>query len=116
MSVDLLRRTPRPDEQQVKDALGGVLCRCTGYHAIVRAVLGAADDTPADMPAAGKALVHRQWQPSDRGRYDLDSSPVDREVVRRGFVYIDTSGHRLRPGAEHPLDCRVIRGPRQAAF
>ena len=52
----LLRTTPRPDEQEVKDALGGVLCRCTGYRAIVRAVLGAADVTPADVPAAGKAV------------------------------------------------------------
>lgn len=38
----LLARTPRPSEQQVREALAGNLCRCTGYDKIVRAVLDAA--------------------------------------------------------------------------
>ncbi len=37
----LLRHTPRPDEQAVRDALGGVLCRCTGYRKIIDAVMNA---------------------------------------------------------------------------
>jgi CO/xanthine dehydrogenase Mo-binding subunit/aerobic-type carbon monoxide dehydrogenase small subunit (CoxS/CutS family) len=37
----LLRDNPTPDADQVKDALGGVLCRCTGYHKIIEAVLAA---------------------------------------------------------------------------
>src|SRR5262249_26902762 len=36
---DLLARSPRPTEREVLDALGGVLCRCTGYRKIVEAVL-----------------------------------------------------------------------------
>jgi carbon-monoxide dehydrogenase small subunit len=39
----LLADNPRPTEQQVRDGLEGNLCRCTGYHNIVRAVLTAAD-------------------------------------------------------------------------
>jgi CO/xanthine dehydrogenase Mo-binding subunit/aerobic-type carbon monoxide dehydrogenase small subunit (CoxS/CutS family) len=52
---DLLARNARPTEPEVRDALGGVLCRCTGYRKIVEAVLAAADGAsePADAPAGG---------------------------------------------------------------
>ncbi len=38
----LLRRTPKPDETQVREALDGNLCRCGSHNRIVRAVLRAA--------------------------------------------------------------------------
>jgi aerobic carbon-monoxide dehydrogenase small subunit len=41
-AVDLLERNPDPSEAQVREALAGNLCRCTGYHNIVKAVLAAA--------------------------------------------------------------------------
>ena len=41
-AADLLERNPDPDEEQVRHALEGNLCRCTGYHNIVKAVLAAA--------------------------------------------------------------------------
>ena len=37
-SVSLLRENPDPTESQVRAGLEGNLCRCTGYHNIVRAV------------------------------------------------------------------------------
>ena len=40
--VALLQREPDPSEQRVRDGLEGNICRCTGYHNIVRAVLTAA--------------------------------------------------------------------------
>jgi carbon-monoxide dehydrogenase small subunit len=40
-AVGLLRENPAPDEDEVRTALEGNLCRCTGYHNIVRAVLAA---------------------------------------------------------------------------
>jgi len=39
---DLLSRNPDPSEREVREALAGNLCRCTGYHNIVKAVLAAA--------------------------------------------------------------------------
>lgn len=41
-SVSLLRENPRPSEADVRAGLEGNLCRCTGYHNIVEAVLAAA--------------------------------------------------------------------------
>lgn len=41
-SVDLLKENPNPTEEQVREGLEGNLCRCTGYHNIVKAVLAAA--------------------------------------------------------------------------
>jgi carbon-monoxide dehydrogenase small subunit len=38
----LLERTPNPTEEQVRHGLEGNLCRCTGYHNIVKAVRAAA--------------------------------------------------------------------------
>jgi aerobic carbon-monoxide dehydrogenase small subunit len=40
--VDLLRRIPHPDEATIRENLDGNLCRCTGYHNIVKAVAAAA--------------------------------------------------------------------------
>ena len=41
-AADLLARNPNPTEEEVREALEGNLCRCTGYHNIVKAVLDAA--------------------------------------------------------------------------
>ncbi len=42
-SAALLEENPHPTEGQVREALVGNLCRCTGYARIVRAVMAAAD-------------------------------------------------------------------------
>ena len=51
-SVDLLNENPNPTEEEVRLGLEGNLCRCTGYHNIVRAVLAASGqelDTPVSV-------------------------------------------------------------------
>jgi len=60
-SVELLQRNPNPTEQEVRHGLEGNMCRCTGYHNIVKAVLhaagainangGVAVETPVEQPA-----------------------------------------------------------------
>lgn len=47
-ALALLRDQPHPSEAQVQDALGGVLCRCTGYRKIIEAVRGVAVAVPTD--------------------------------------------------------------------
>lgn len=49
-AVALLRENPTPTEAEVQDALGGVLCRCTGYRKIIDAVVGT---TPVARDARG---------------------------------------------------------------
>jgi carbon-monoxide dehydrogenase small subunit len=56
-TVSLLAENPSPTEQQVREGLEGNLCRCTGYHNIVRAVLAAASQAAAGQAAAGQAGV-----------------------------------------------------------
>ncbi|HVF31943.1 MAG TPA: (2Fe-2S)-binding protein [Acidimicrobiales bacterium] len=43
-AVSLLEENPDPSERQVREGLEGNLCRCTGYHNIVKAVLAAAGE------------------------------------------------------------------------
>ncbi|MFA8386778.1 MAG: (2Fe-2S)-binding protein [Pelagibaca sp.] len=44
----LLKDNPKPSEAEVRDYLEGNICRCTGYHNIVRAIMAASgQDVPA---------------------------------------------------------------------
>ncbi len=46
-AVDLLNTNPSPSETEVREWLEGNICRCTGYHNIVKAILSAAGQAPA---------------------------------------------------------------------
>jgi len=46
-AVSLIAEQPHPTEEDVRLGLEGNLCRCTGYHNIVKAVLAAAEGVPA---------------------------------------------------------------------
>src|SRR5918992_2161610 len=43
----LLDRNPDPDEQEIREAISGQICRCTGYATIVRSIRWAADHPAA---------------------------------------------------------------------
>ena len=56
----LIARNPTPTEAEAQAALGGVLCRCTGYRKIIAAVCDAgAAPAPEPAPAAGSAVGAR---------------------------------------------------------
>ena len=59
-AVDLLSRTPAPTDAEIRHAIKGNLCRCTGYHNIVNAVRTAATEMRgAAMPMKTPAEVKR---------------------------------------------------------
>ncbi|MDF1726423.1 MAG: molybdopterin-dependent oxidoreductase [Sulfitobacter sp.] len=56
-AMELLRATPHPGEDQVRAALAGVLCRCTGYRKIIIAVMEALSPrAPTSAPEAGASV------------------------------------------------------------
>jgi aerobic carbon-monoxide dehydrogenase small subunit len=54
-AVSLLRENPAPTEEQIRTGLEGNLCRCTGYHNIVRAVQAASAAQQSGPAEAGAA-------------------------------------------------------------
>jgi carbon-monoxide dehydrogenase small subunit len=49
-AVQLLERNPNPSEAEIRHALEGNLCRCTGYHNIVKSIQNAAQKMAAGAP------------------------------------------------------------------
>jgi CO/xanthine dehydrogenase Mo-binding subunit/aerobic-type carbon monoxide dehydrogenase small subunit (CoxS/CutS family) len=83
---DLLKRSPQPNEAETQDALGGVLCRCTGYLKIVEAVRDAhlfiepAPIEPAASAASvGARMTRLDGAPKVAGTeiYGADAAPAD---------------------------------------
>ena len=51
-AADLLQKRPNPNEHEVREWLEGNICRCTGYHNIVKAILAAAANLQGHRQAA----------------------------------------------------------------
>jgi CO/xanthine dehydrogenase Mo-binding subunit/aerobic-type carbon monoxide dehydrogenase small subunit (CoxS/CutS family) len=84
MAADaLLAAGPEATEREVMDALGGVLCRCTGYRKIVDAVTSLDGGSSAGSPPAGAAVGARiarfdgADQVTGRSLYGADRVPTD---------------------------------------
>ena len=51
-SAALLKENPKPTETEIRDYLEGNICRCTGYHNIVRAIMAASGQPVPEAHAA----------------------------------------------------------------
>ena len=97
----LLAENPHPTEAQVREGLEGNLCRCTGYHNIIRAVLAAAEAGAGTHPPGRRP--GGKWP---RGR--LRGGPV----IPAPFEYIaaQSPAHALDLLGEHGDDAKVLAG------
>jgi len=59
---ELLQQSPEPSEQEIKDALGGQICRCTGYESILKSVHLAAAKVREARAAGEEPLAGGQAQ------------------------------------------------------
>ena len=94
----LLEKHASPSEAEVMDAIGGVLCRCTGYRKIIRAIqdinVGSAQASPAAGAAVGARLIRLDGQKKVDGTevFGADEIPEDALAVRA----IRCPSHRAR--------------------
>ncbi|MGE3831148.1 MAG: molybdopterin-dependent oxidoreductase [Parvibaculaceae bacterium] len=98
-AVALLDEEPQPSEEQVMDAIGGVLCRCTGYRKIIAAIMDATKPSRAESsPEIGRAVGARIARLDGKKKVDgsemfgADGHPRDALVARA----IRSPFHRAR--------------------
>ncbi|MCU0828319.1 MAG: molybdopterin-dependent oxidoreductase [Tabrizicola sp.] len=119
-AAELLVSTPAPTETEVETALGGVLCRCTGYRSIIAAVVAAAADFPR-LPEGrvGEALPRLDGAAKVAGdSFGADEWPVGALVVRAvrsphphaAFQIGDLATFRARPGVSAIFTAADIPG------
>ncbi|WP_127900789.1 molybdopterin-dependent oxidoreductase [Solirhodobacter olei] len=84
----LLDAVAQPSRAQVEDALAGVLCRCTGYAAIVDAVVAVGQGAAGPVPEAGAAVGQRVERLDGRAKvtgaeaFGADAAPEGALVAR----------------------------------
>jgi CO/xanthine dehydrogenase Mo-binding subunit/aerobic-type carbon monoxide dehydrogenase small subunit (CoxS/CutS family) len=119
-AVGLLRQRPQPTEAEVQDALGGVLCRCTGYRKIIDAVMDAGNpgETPEGGVGAPMARIDGLPKVTGTERFGDDVAPEDAltlRVVRSPhhhaiFEFGDLEAYRAATGLDLVLTAADVPG------
>jgi CO/xanthine dehydrogenase Mo-binding subunit/aerobic-type carbon monoxide dehydrogenase small subunit (CoxS/CutS family) len=114
-ATDLLARAPTPTEAEIADALGGVLCRCTGYRKIFDAVMDVAGTAPPVTGAVGARLPKVDGAAKMLGteRFGADALPdeafLSLRAVRSPHPHARfTLGDLAALHARHPGLARVL--------
>ena len=123
-ATDLLARSPGPDQRQVEDAIGGVLCRCTGYLKIVEAILDVAAAPHTELAQARQRSARPAFRQAQDRRSNLPASaePVEERTVGARLPRVDgwpkVAGADVFGADEAPADAlwmRVVRSPHARA-
>jgi len=124
-AVALLEENPKPNEAEVMDALGGVLCRCTGYRKIIQAVIDAnkpqKDVAAKSGSAVGQRVVRVDGKRKVLGQdiFGADEWPPDALVLRvvrcpfhrAGFSFGNLAGFvKDHPGIHAVFTAKDIPG------
>jgi aldehyde oxidoreductase len=119
-AVGLLREKPEPSEQDVQDALGGVLCRCTGYRKIIDAVMDckSSDGSPAGGVGVPMARIDGLPKVTGSELFSDDVASEDALVLRvvrcphhrASFTFGDLEAYRTENGLELVLTASDVPG------
>ena len=122
-AAELLATTPRPTEAEAEEALGGVLCRCTGYRKILTAVCDAWRDAPPTAPLEGPPLGARLERLDGAAKvagdlFGADLAPEGALVVKAvrsphphaAFAFGDLAAFAARPGVAAVFTAADIPG------
>ncbi|WP_421917545.1 molybdopterin-dependent oxidoreductase [Mesorhizobium sp.] len=104
----LLDKSPSPTESEVQDALGGILCRCTGYRKIIAAVMDAGRFEPSTASAAPHPSDRNLDRRMPSSGHAVGSSPVRLDGIPK------VTGDEKFGGDSFPADALsvlVVRSP-----
>ncbi len=110
----LLRRIPHPGPDQAQEALSGVLCRCTGYARIIKAVCHANDPRsntppPPERQAVGISVPRLDGMPKCDGSESFGADPLPPDLLA------DASCGPFPASLDDSLMVRAIRSPHHHA-
>ena len=108
-AVDLLERNPKPQRTEIRAALSGNLCRCTGYQKIVDAVAAAAEARPLAQAGAGGDPLE---PPAARPRAKSPAKPpaMFASPIEETPVHLPETGNELLAMTAEAKDYRILAG------